>query len=153
METKNIGLRGIPVADTKICDIDGQKGLLIYRGFDIAELANNSTFEETSYLLLFGDLPTQAQLDDFNRSLIAERAIPQSIINSLHERPKTSHPMDVLQALVPMLADYDDEARNESREANIRKSIKLISKTATLVTAWSRIRKGQEPVAPDPTLS
>src|SRR4051794_10977956 len=130
METKNIGLRGIPVADTKICDIDGQKGLLIYRGYDIAELANNSTFEETSYLLLFGDLPTVRQLEDFNRSLIAEREIPQPVINCLRERPKTAHPMDVLQSLVPMLADYDDQARNESRESNLLKSIKLISKTA-----------------------
>jgi citrate synthase len=153
METKNIGLRGIPVADTKICDIDGQEGLLIYRGYDIAELANNSTFEETSYLLLFGDLPTARQLDDFNRSLVAERDVPQSIINSLRERPRTSHPMDVLQAVIPMLADHDSEARNESREANIRKSIKLISKTATLVAAWARIRNGHEPVAPDPSLS
>src|SRR5258708_2351477 len=99
METKKIGLSGIPVADTKICDIDGQKGLLIYRGYDIAELAANSTFEETSYLLLFGDLPTQRQLDDFTRSLVSERAVPASIINSLRERPKTSHPMDVIQAL------------------------------------------------------
>jgi citrate synthase len=153
METKNIGLRGIPVADTKICDIDGQKGLLSYRGYDISELATNSTFEETSYLLLFGDLPTERQLNDFTQALIAERSVPDSIINSLRERPKTSHPMDVIQALIPMLADYDGEARNESREANIRKSIKLISKAATLVAAWARIRKGKEPIAPDPKLS
>lgn len=153
METKNIGLRGIPVADTKICDIDGQKGLLIYRGYDIAELAHNSTFEETSYLLLFGDLPAQRQLDDFTRSLVEERTVPASIINSLRERPKTAHPMDVLQSVIPMLADYDQEARNESKEANIQKAIKLISKTATLVAAWARIRKGEEPIEPNPKLN
>ncbi|HZS43974.1 MAG TPA: citrate/2-methylcitrate synthase [Blastocatellia bacterium] len=153
METKNIGLRGIPVADTKICDIDGQKGWLIYRGYNIDDLAKHSTFEETSYLLLFGDLPTQRQLDDFSRSLVAERTVPDSIIQSLRERPKTAHPMDVLQSVIPMLADYDREARNESRDANIRKAIKLISKTATLVAAWSRIRKGNEPIAPDPRLN
>ncbi|NOJ31790.1 MAG: citrate (Si)-synthase, partial [Candidatus Nitrosocosmicus sp.] len=79
MDTRNIGLRNIEVADTKISSIDGENGKLIYRGYDILDLANHSTYEETAYLLLFGDLPLKEQLDEFNSKLIASRSIPESI--------------------------------------------------------------------------
>jgi len=117
-ETKNIGLRGIPVADTTISAIDGDKGVLIYRGFDILDLGRYSSFEEVAYLLLFGDLPNQQQLDSFNESLTGEREVPESLIRSLEGRPKSAHPMDVLQSSVAMLADHDPSARTEGKEAD-----------------------------------
>jgi citrate synthase len=151
-ETKNIGLRGIPVADTMISAIDGNKGALIYRGYDILDLARFSAFEEVAYLLLFGDLPVDQQLDEFVESLTKEREIPGSLIRSLEERPKSAHPMDVLQSSVAMLADHDPTAREEDKEADIAKAIRLIAKMPTIVAAWDRIRKGLTPLKPEPSL-
>ncbi|MGI0024640.1 MAG: citrate/2-methylcitrate synthase, partial [Nitrososphaera sp.] len=93
MDARNIGLRNIEVADTKICSIDGENGKLIYRGFDILDLVKNSTYEETAYLLLFGDLPTEDQLKDFKRRLEEARGIPEPMIRSLRNRPKRAKPM------------------------------------------------------------
>src|ERR1700712_5036025 len=104
MDTRNIGLRNIEVADTKICSIDGENGKLIYRGFDILDLANHSTYEETAYLLLFGDLPLK---DELNNKLVDSRQIPESIIKNMKNKPTTAHPMDILQSSVLELADYD----------------------------------------------
>jgi citrate synthase len=152
-ETKNIGLRGIPVADTKISAIDADRGQLIYRGFDITDLARHSTFEEVAYLLLFGELPNRHQLKPFQESLAAERGIPEALLRSMEVRPKSSHPMDVLQSSVAMLADFDPEARVMEKEADLRKAQRLIAKFPTVVAAWDRIRKGRILVAPDPSLS
>src|SRR5437899_12368433 len=105
MDTRNIGLRNIEVADTKICSIDGENGKLIYRGFDILDLVNHSTFEETSYLLLFGELPGPEQLADFGRRLREARNIPEPMIRNLKNRPKRAQPMDVLQSCMAELAD------------------------------------------------
>ena len=151
-ETKNIGLRGIPVADTKISAIDGERGQLIYRGFNITDLARHSTFEEVAYLLLFGDLPNAQQLKPFQESLAAEREIPEALLRSMEVRPKSSHPMDVLQSSVAMLADFDPEARVMEKGADLDKAKRLIAKLPTVVAAWDRIRKGQSPVDPDPSL-
>ena len=152
-ETKNIGLRGIPVADTKISAIDGERGQLIYRGFNILDLARYSTFEEVAYLLLFGDLPNRNQLESFQESLSAEREIPEGLLRSMEVRPKSSHPMDVLQSSVAMLADYDPQARVMEKDADLTKAKRLIAKIPTIVATWDRIRKGHSPVKPDPSLS
>jgi len=152
-ETKNIGLRGIPVADTKISAIDGERGQLIYRGFNILDLARYSTFEEVAYLLLFGDLPNRKQLESFQESLSAEREIPEGLLRSMEVRPKSSHPMDVLQSSVAMLADYDPQARVMEKDADLTKAKRLIAKIPTIVATWDRIRKGHSPVKPDPSLS
>ncbi|CAG0990212.1 MAG: hypothetical protein OIN86_02215 [Candidatus Methanoperedens sp.] len=151
-ETKDIGLRGILVADTKICAVDGEKGRLIYRGYNIDELARYSSFEETVYLLLYETLPTRKELEIFKETLASERQLPVGIIRHLKKRKKTANTMDVLQSVIPMLADFDSEARIETKGVNIEKSIKLIAKTATLVACWDRIRKNLDITKPDEKL-
>jgi citrate synthase len=151
-ETKDIGLRGIPVADTKICDIDGEKGKLIYRGFDIDELAKYSSFEETVYLLLYEKLPTRKELEIFRGELAFERKLPTGIIRHLKKRKKSADPMDVLQSVIPMLADFDTEARARTKDAVIRQSLRLVSRMSTLVAYWDRIRKDLEIIKPDESL-
>lgn len=148
MDTRNIGLRNIEVADTKICSIDGENGKLIYRGYDILDLANYSTFEETAFLLLFGDLPLHEELDQFNNKLIEFRHIPPSIIKNMKNRPITAHPMDVLQSSVLELSDYDINNKDESKESNLSRAISLIAKIPTLVASWNRIRNGLDVLEP-----
>jgi citrate synthase len=146
MDARNIGLRNIEVADTKICSIDGESGKLIYRGYDILDLVNHSTFEETAYLLLFGDLPSADELSDFSRRLREARSVPEPILKNLKNHPKRAKPMDVLQSCVAELADYDLIIEEDTKESNIRRAIILIAKIPTIVAAWSRIRSGQQPV-------
>lgn len=148
MDTRNIGLRNIEVADTKICSIDGENGKLIYRGYDILDLANHSNFEETAYLLLFGELPIKEDLEDFRNQLIDNRKIPQSIINNMKNRPSNAHPMDVLQSAVLELADYDKDRSNEGKEINVDRAIALISKISTIVATWDRVRNKLEVIEP-----
>jgi len=152
METKNIGLRGIEVADTKISNIDGEKGKLIYRGFDILDLTKNSTFEETSYLLLYNKLPTKQQLDEFNTKLIDARYIPKQMQKNMGNWRKDADPMDMLQAFVSALAGYYDEEFS-NKEASYDKAINLIAKVPTIISSWQRIRNGLEIVDPDSSLS
>ena len=152
METKNIGLRGIEVADTKISNIDGEKGKLIYRGFDILDLTKNSTFEETAYLLLYDKLPTKQQLDEFNAKLIDARYIPKQMQKNMGNWRKDADPMDMLQAFVSALAGYYDEEFS-SKEASYDKAINLIAKVPTIISSWQRIRNGLDPIDPDSSLS
>jgi len=148
MDARNIGLRNIEVADTRICSIDGENGKLIYRGYDILDLVNHSTYEECTYLLLFGELPTADQLKDFNRRLIEARGIPDPLIKNLRNRPRRSQPMDILQSCVSELADYDLNIEDTSKEAHIRRAATLIAKIPSIVCAWNRIRGGQHVVDP-----
>jgi citrate synthase len=142
MDARNIGLRNIEVADTRICSIDGENGKLIYRGYDILDLVSHSTFEETAYLLLFGELPSPDDLEDFSIRLREARGISEPILRNLKNRPKRAHPMDVLQSCVSELADYDLNMEDDSKEANIRRAIILIAKIPAIVAAWNRLRKG-----------
>ena len=148
MDVRNIGLRNIEVADTKICSIDGENGKLIYRGYDILDLVNHSTFEETAFLLLFGDLPTLEELNDFKRRLKEARSLPEPIIRNLKNRPRRANPMDVLQSCISELADYDLNLEDSSKEAHIRRAIILISKIPAIVAAWNRIRNSQHVMEP-----
>jgi citrate synthase len=152
METKNIGLRGIEVADTKISNIDGGKGKLIYRGFDILDLTKNSTFEETAYLLIYDNLPTKNQLNEFNTKLIEAREIPKQMQKNMENWRKDADPMDMLQAFVSALAGYYDEEFS-SKEASYDKAINLIAKVPTIIASWQRIRNSLEVVNPDSSLS
>ena len=152
METKNIGLRGIEVADTRISNIDGEKGRLIYRGFDILDLTKNSTFEETAYLLLYDSLPTKQELDEFNGKLIDARYIPKQMQKNMGNWRKDADPMDMLQAFVSALAGYYDEEFS-NKDASYDKAINLIAKVPTIVASWHRIRNGLDPVEPDSSLS
>lgn len=148
MDARNIGLRNIEVADTRICSIDGENGKLIYRGYDILDLVNHSTYEETAYLLLLGDLPTASQLEDFKRRLEEARGLPDPLIRNFKNRPKRAQPMDVLQSCVPELADYDLNIDDSSKEAHVRRAVILIAKIPAIVAAWNRVRNGQHVIDP-----
>ncbi len=152
VQIKNTGLRGVTVADTKISSIDGENGILIYRGYKIEELAEHSTYEETAYLLLYDALPTEEQFAEFSKQLVEARQVPNFIFESLKKWPKDARPMDILQAAVPLLAMADPDLEQESKDANFSRAIRLIARIPVLVAAWHRIRKGLEPVPPDRTL-
>jgi citrate synthase len=147
------GLEGIVAATSSICYIDGEKGVLAYRGIDIHELADHSTFEETCYLLWFGRLPSAKEVEELRAGMAAERKLDSAIFNLLRGLPPHSVPMEVLRTAVSALSFYDpDEAVND-HEANARKAIRLTSQIAMIVAAYDRIRKGKNIVAPDRTLS
>lgn len=147
------GLEGVVAANSSICYIDGEAGVLAYRGIDIHELADNSTFEETCYLLWFGKLPTRAQLIDLNKRMAAERTMDPTIYQMMRELPKSALPMEVLRTAVSALSFYDPDAEKVDHESNVAKSIRLTSQIAMIVAAFDRIRKGKEVVEPDPSLS
>ena len=156
METvnvKNIGLRGVTVADTMVSFIDGKEGVLVYRGYRIEDLAKNSTFPEVAYLLLHEALPSIHQLADFNKQLQEARDVPAYLYESFKHYPVDADPMDVLQAGVPILAMADPELSDDTREANVRKAVRLIARLPELVAAWHRIRQGLEPLPADNSLS
>jgi citrate synthase len=150
--TKSIGLRGIPVADTKISYIDGIKGKLIYRGYDIADLAGKASYEEVAYLLIYGNLPNQEQLQSFSRSINEARKLPERIINILKLVPKTTTTMDVIQSMVALIGGFDENS-NESKDSNYSKAINLIGKIPTIITYWDRIKKELPLLEPDDTLT
>jgi citrate synthase len=150
---KNTGLRGVTVADTKVSFIDGEKGVLIYRGYRVEDLAEHATFTEVAHLLLNGFLPGRDLLEDFERRLNEARSLPEYIIESFGKWPKKATPMDVLQASVPLLAMADPDLSDESREANFRMALRLVARLPAVVAAWHRIRHGLEPLPPDPSLS
>ena len=152
METKNIGLRNIPIADTKISLIDGEKGKLIYRGFDVLDLTKNSNFEECCFLLLHDHLPNKIEFNEFTTKLKEARAIPEQMQKNMKNWRKNAHPMDVLQAFVAALAGYYDEQGTE-KEISQQRAINLISKVPTIIASWERVRNDQEPIQPDPELS
>lgn len=150
---KNIGLRDVPVADTLICGIDPKKGVLIYRGYDVLDLAANSTYEETAFLLLEMRLPTRSELDEFKKRLAYFRRIPDPIIQAMRLRPTSASPMDVLQGAAAFLADYDPNIKDESRSAEVDRALRIMGAFPTIVASWDRIRRGLSPVPPDPELS
>jgi len=151
MDTKNIGLRGIPVADTRISNIDGQRGKLIYRGYDILDLTKNSNFEEVCFLLLHDELPSKSEYEDFTSRLKDARFIPKQMQMNMGNWRKDADPMDMLQAFVSALAGYFDEEFS-NKESSYERAINLISKVATIVSSWQRIRNGMEIVDPKPEL-
>ncbi|MBW2073078.1 MAG: citrate (Si)-synthase, partial [Deltaproteobacteria bacterium] len=150
---KDTGLRGITIASTRIGDVDGRAGRLIYRGYLITDLANKVSFEEVVHLLLKEKLPNKEELASFAAELASHRPLPREIIAALRTFPPQSHPMDVLQASVATLAPHDPELLEFSKEANVQKAIRLVAKLATVVAAWDRIRNGHDPVEPNPDLN
>ena len=152
MDTKNIGLRNIEVADTKISNIDGQKGKLIYRGYDILDLTKSSNFEEVSFLLLHDELPSKSEFADFKHKLTEARTIPKQMQNNMGNWRKDADPMDMLQAFVAALAGYYDE-EFKSKDASYARAINLIGKVPTIVASWDRIRNNKEIIHPLSNLS
>jgi citrate synthase len=150
--TKNTGLRGITIASTKISDVIGDEGKLIYRGFLVPDLADKTSFEEIVHLLLFENLPNEQELAQIKQQLKDERHISDDVIAALKTRPVKALPMDILQAGAAMLAHDDPDVADPSREATLRMAMRLIAKLPTVLAAWARIRDGKKPVAPDPTL-
>ena len=146
IDTKNTGLRGIPVADTRISNINGKLGKLIYRGYDIEELAKKSTFEETAYLLLHDKLPTKAQYDKFVSNLNDSRIIPKQMQTNMCNWRKDADPMDMLQAFVAALAGYYDEEFS-NKDASYERAVNIIAKVPTIVASWQRIRNGLDVIA------
>ncbi|HEV3042131.1 MAG TPA: citrate synthase [Candidatus Angelobacter sp.] len=151
--TPTKGLEGVVAASSSICYIDGDAGVLAYRGIDIHELAQKSSFEETCYLLWYAKLPTRAELAELNKKLVAERKLDPAIYEILRQAPKTALPMEVLRTAVSALSFYDPDAEKVDHDANVRKAIRLTSQIAMIVASYDRIRKGKNVVQPDPSLS
>jgi citrate synthase len=147
------GLEGIVATNSSICYIDGDRGVLAYRGIDIHELADHSNFEETCYLLWFGRLPNNAELKDLSVRLAEERRLDPAILQLIRNAPASALPMDVLRTAVSALAFYDADEKNNDHEANVRKAIRLTSQIAIIVAAYDRIRKNKPVVEADRSLS
>src|SRR5450631_1589823 len=147
------GLEGVVATTSKICYIDGDLGVLAYRGIDIHELAHQSNFEETCYLLWFGKLPTRRELRELHERLAEERKLDASIITLLRNAPRHALPMDVLRTAVSALSFYDPQEKVNDSKANIDKAIRLTSQIAMIVAAYNRIRKGHPVVEPERSLS
>ena len=147
------GLEGVVAAQSSISDVNGQEGRLIYWGYDIHDLAEHATFEEVTYLLWNGQLPTPAQLEELKTQLSREAKLPAEIQQFMRSIPKTANPMDMLRTVVSALGLYDEEAGDLSREASVRKAISLTAKFPTIVTTFERLRNGSEPVEPREDLS
>ncbi len=142
------GLEDIVAAESAVCQIDGKNSKLFYRGYSIHDLAAHSTFEETAYLLLFGSLPTERQLIDFSNKLSSERELPKDLVKLIETFPKTANPMAVLRTGISLLSFFDPEADDKSTESNVRKAIRLIARTPSLVAYFDRARHGLPLVHP-----
>jgi citrate synthase len=145
------GLKDVYFATSEASFIDGNIGKLLYRGYNIDDMAHNSTFEETVYLLLYGKLPTAKELSDFDAQLRANRTLPRELLQVI-DIVKASHPMDVLRTAVSALAAFDPDTADNSKEATLRKGIRLTAQAPTIVAAHDRIRQGKEAVEPNPRL-
>src|SRR6266704_867417 len=139
------GLAGVIAGETAICWVDPNAGLM-YRGYDIHEMGDKATFEEIAYLLLNGELPNGKQFNEFRQQIAAERDLPKEVVEMLRLLPKSTHPMDTLRTGVSMLSAFDKEVGDNSHDANIRKSIRLIARVSTLITDGYRIAHGEKPL-------
>jgi 2-methylcitrate synthase len=149
MPTTKAGLEDVVAATSAICDIIGPEGKLTYRGIDIHDLANHSSFEETTYLLWFGTLPTKDALHQFSAELASHRQLPEPVLILMKDFPRTATPMDALRTALSALAFYDRQAHESSTEANVAKAMRVTAQTATIVAAYEQIRRGRQPIPPD----
>lgn len=147
------GLKGVVAADSAICFIDGQIGKLIYRGYNIDDLAENSTYEEVAYLLFKGELPNARQLEEFKKVLASHRAIDSSVIDGLRRLPRDASPMSMLRTAVSLSGVFDPQEDDATPAANWEKSIRLVAEVSSMVAIIHRLRKGLEPVEPRLDLS
>jgi len=147
------GLEGIVAANSGICYIDGENGILAYRGIDIHELAQNSNFEETCYLLWFGRLPNRVELQEFTSRLASERKLDPQILEMMQRFPRSAGPMEVLRTAVSALSFYDPDEKAVDHDSNVRKAFQLTSQIAMIVANYDRIRKGKNLINADRSLS
>ncbi len=146
------GLEDVVIATSEICFIDGQQGRLLYRGYDIDDLAAHSRFEEVMCLLWYGALPTRKELAAHTKALTRARRLPPRLIALLKDLPRKTVPMEVLRTGVSALSAFDPDERDNAREATLRKATRLAAQMPTLVAAWERIRRGRPPIPPHPRL-
>jgi citrate synthase len=144
------GLQGVVAARTGLSLIDGEKGRLLYRGYAIQDLAAHSSFEEAVHLLWYGELPTREQLKSLRHDMAAHRALHPDALEVLRRFARDASPMDMMRTIVSTLAIHDPDIHESTREANLRKGLRLTAQLPTIVTAHERLRKGKEPVPPDP---
>lgn len=147
------GLEGVIAAESKICKIDGEQGKLFYMGYSIEDLAQHSTYEEVTYLLLYGELPTQSQLDDFQTKMRDARPLKPEIIQMIKDFPRDSHPMELLQSVIAYLSGYIDHKIEHSATCNCRQTLHQVAQLATVLAAYHRIKNGKEYVEPRKDLS
>jgi citrate synthase len=152
MASAGAGLEGVVATSSKICYIDGNKGVLSYYGYNINTLAENATFEEVIYLLWNGRLPNRNELQDLKSSLVAERQLPEEINVFLKSVPRQALPMDVLRTAVSMLSLYDAAEKDNSIEASVQKAVRLMARVATIVTSYDNFRYGRQIIPDDPNL-
>lgn len=148
-QTYSPGLEGVIAGETTLSFVNPERNSLMYRGYDIRDLAEHATFEEVAFLMLHGHLPTQAEYDTFTTTLKAERELPEAVLNTIKTFPQNSNPMDMLKAGVTLLSLYEKEVKDGSHEANIRKSTRLIAKFPALTTYSFRLTRGQDIVHPN----
>ncbi|MGH7324726.1 MAG: citrate/2-methylcitrate synthase [Candidatus Rokuibacteriota bacterium] len=149
------GLEDVVVSTSEICFIDGREGRLLYRGYDVDQLVEHSTFEEVVYLLWHAALPSGKELERHAKALgsTATRRLPAKVLTILRQLPRKTTPMEVLRTGVSALSAFDPDTDDNSREATVRKAVRLTAQMPTLVAAWERLRRGQTPVAPNPKLN
>lgn len=147
------GLEGVILCDSALSFVDGTAGRLYYRDIPIQELAEDSSFEESSFLLLYGHLPHKKELEEFDRKLRANRALPPEALECIRKFPKTAHPMEALRTVTSTLGMYDPHPEDHSAQANLDRAIRLIAQFATIVAAFERHREGKDFVAPDHSLT
>jgi citrate synthase len=149
---KSVALSGVSVAETSICSIDPDAGVLMYRGYDIAELAEHSSYEEVAYLLLEGELPPAGELGDFRDQLAAARALPPAVTTIVDGNAMDASPMETLRTAVSALSFSDPAEAAIDRESEHRKAVALIAQLPTIIARYERRRRGEPAVAPDPSL-
>ncbi|MEX2243337.1 MAG: citrate/2-methylcitrate synthase [Fimbriimonadaceae bacterium] len=144
------GLEGVIGGVTSISDISSEESKLIYRGYDVHDLASKGSFEQTAYLLLYGKLPNQQELDGFTKTLAEERAVPDQVYTALKQLPKGTHPMDIAKVGYAVAAPYDPDyaAPATDQAANLRKAVRIVARGSTIVGNGHRVRNGQEPLQP-----
>src|SRR5512145_2335693 len=149
------GLEDIVVSTSDICFIDGREGRLVYRGYDVNDLVEHSSFEEVIFLLWHGGLPSKKELVAHTKALsaTANRRLPPGLVSLLKALPKKTTPMEVLRTGISALSAYDPDAADNSKDATARKALRLTAQMPTLVAAWERIRRGKAPVSPNPRLN
>ena len=150
--TYSPGLEGVTAGISAISEVDAERNSLIYRGYDIHDLAENCTFDEVAYLMLYGELPDEEQFKSFMHAVGSERAVPSKMYALFRSFPPSAHPMDALKAAVAVLGMEDPEAADNSAQANLNKALRLYAKMPTLVVNGYRVMHGQDPVEPDPAL-
>jgi citrate synthase len=155
MSTFKEGLEDVVVSTSEICFIDGREGRLLYRGYDVDDLVAQSSFEETIYLLWQGGLPSRKELDAQVKALsaTANRRLPPKLVAILRQLPRKTTPMEVLRTGVSALSAFDPDAADNSREATLRKAVRITAQMPTLVAAWERIRRGKPLLPPNPRMN